>query len=128
ALPWLVALKHSTEIPQHPTLSDTMKVCKKVAHYPNVTPSLSPKYPITHNLDFPMGGQEWQFSTTKQQLNATYLPISHLYHNSTLGSFNTLAATDTPTHLQKFRYYQLKHFLKMIPIPNAGPRSETHIE
>ncbi|CAH2276931.1 Hypothetical predicted protein, partial [Pelobates cultripes] len=113
-----------------PTIAATLQTWKKIHQYPELTPTPSPKYPISHNPLLPMGKGGILKKPQSSQTTNSYTALGDLITDGGLKSLGVITGLTqnqiTLTHT--FQYHQLKHFLSKEGLFHWKPREETLFE
>uniref|UniRef100_A0A8C5MN92 Reverse transcriptase domain-containing protein n=1 Tax=Leptobrachium leishanense TaxID=445787 RepID=A0A8C5MN92_9ANUR len=109
SVPWQLAAISSLVIsPDHPTAPQLLRLWREVRSRPDLSPDISPLYPVSHNPDFPPGRQTPILDIDP---DGPYLPIARCCTDQVLSPLLLLAPRPTHTPLECFKYGQLTHFV-----------------
>uniref|UniRef100_A0A8C5Q7Q5 Reverse transcriptase domain-containing protein n=1 Tax=Leptobrachium leishanense TaxID=445787 RepID=A0A8C5Q7Q5_9ANUR len=112
SVPWQHAsIRTLMRSPEHPTAPQLLRLWREVRSRPDLSPDISPLYPVSHNPDFPPGRQQ---SFLDIDTDGPYLHIARCYTDKELSPLTSLAPRSAYTPLAYFKYSQLTHFIRRL--------------
>uniref|UniRef100_A0A8C5QK57 Reverse transcriptase domain-containing protein n=1 Tax=Leptobrachium leishanense TaxID=445787 RepID=A0A8C5QK57_9ANUR len=109
SVPWQLApIRTLISSLDHPTAPQLLRLWREVRSRPDLSPDISPLYPVSHNPDFPPGRQR---SFLDIDSDGPYLHIARCYTEKALSPLSLLTPRSVHTPLEHYKYSQLTHFV-----------------